>query len=341
VLPFALAQGVVAAAAQRDDGLLVLASRQADGGPDTVPLGALVPGAVTGWAAYPAGVAWALREAGYRLSGASIAIDADLDQGAGLSSSAALECATALALADLNGLRVPLPGLAALARRAENDFASVPTGIMDQSASLLCQAGHALLLDCRSGQTSEIPLNLPLHGLTALVIDTGVRRALSEGRYADRRRECEEAARILGVAALRDLTDSDLAPVAGRLDPVLTRRVQHVVTEDARVLRTVDLLRAGDPGGCGPLLTASHCSLRDDFEVSWPQADAAVAAAVDAGALGARMTGGGFGGSVIALAEETRAEAVQAAVCDAFAGHGWQRPLFTVALPSPGARRVC
>jgi galactokinase len=188
VLPFALAQGVVAAASRRDDGLLVLASRQARGAPATVALTTLAPGTVSGWAAYPAGVAWALQQAGYRLGGASVAIDADLDQGAGLSSSAALECATALALADLNGLSVPLPDLAALARRAENDFAGVPTGIMDQSASLLCQAGHALLLDCRSGQATAIPLDLRADGLIVLVIDTRVRRVLSDGRYSGRRR---------------------------------------------------------------------------------------------------------------------------------------------------------
>jgi galactokinase len=342
VLPFALAQGVVAAASRRDDGLLVLASRQAGGAPEPVPLTTLVPGTVSGWAAYPAGVAWALQEAGGRLGGASVAIDADLDQGAGLSSSAALECATALALADLNGLSVPRPDLAALARRAENDFAGVPTGIMDQSASLLCQAGHALLLDCRSGQTCAIPLDLEAAGLIVLVVDTRVRRALTDGRYATRRRECEEAARALGVASLRDITPGDLGhgPVAGQLDPVLSRRVRHVVTENSRVLRTVDRLRAGDPGGCGPLLTASHASLRDDFEISWPQADVAVAAAADAGALGARMTGGGFGGSVIALTEAARAGAVRAGVQAAFSRHGWEPPLFTNALPSPGARRL-
>lgn len=342
VLPFALARGVVAAASRREDGMLALASRQAGGEPQTVPLAALAPGLVTGWAAYPAGVAWALREAGGRLGGASIAIDADLDQGAGLSSSAALECATALALTDLNGLGLPRPDLAALARRAENDFVGVPTGIMDQSASLLCQAGHALLLDCRSGQTSAIPLNLPPDGLTVLVIDTGVRRELSDGRYADRRRDCEEAARALGVTALRDVSRSDVSHgrLAGQLDPVLARRVRHVVCENARVLQAVDLLRAGDPGGCGPLLTASHSSLRDDFEVSWPQADTAVQAAVGAGALGARMTGGGFGGSVIALTEAARAGAVRAAVRESFARQGWQPPLFTEALPAPGARRL-
>jgi galactokinase len=336
VLPFALAQGVVVAASPRDDGMLVLASRQAGGAREALALAALAPGSVAGWAAYPAGVAWALREAGHPVGGASIAIDADLDRGAGLSSSAALECATALALTDLYGVSVPLPALAALARRAENDFAGIPTGIMDQSASLLCQAGHALLLDCRSGETSLIPLELQKSGLILLVIDTSVRRALADGRYADRRRDCEEAARLLGVPSLRDVTG--LRP--GQLTPVLERRVRHVVTENARVLRTVDLLRAGDPAGCGPLLTASHASLRDDFEISWPQADAAVEAAVGAGALGARMTGGGFGGSVIALAEVAAAEKVRAAVAEAFGRRDWQPPLCTDALPSPGARRL-
>jgi galactokinase len=339
VLPFALAQGVVVAASRREDEMLVLASRQAGGAPAAEPLASLAPGSVTGWAAYPAGVAWALAQAGHRVGGASIAIDADLDRGAGLSSSAALECATALALTDLYGVSMPLPELAALAQRAENDFAGIPTGIMDQSASLLCRAGHALLLDCRSGQTSLIPLDLRAAGLILLVIDTGVRRALADGRYADRRRDCEAAARALGVASLRDVTP-DHGGGAAQLDPVLARRVRHVVTENSRVLQTVELLRAGQPRDCGQLLTASHESLRDDFEVSWPQADAAVQAAVGAGALGARMTGGGFGGSVIALTEATRSGSVRAAVSENFARHGWGAPGFTDALPSPGARRL-
>jgi galactokinase len=352
VLPFALAQGVVAAASRRDDGMLVLASRQAGGDPAAQALASLAPGSVTGWAAYPAGVAWALREAGYPVGGASIAIDADLDPGAGLSSSAALECATALALVSLYGFSMPRPEIAALARRGENDFAGIPTGIMDQSASLLCQAGHALLLDCRSGQTSLIPLDLTAAGLILLVIDTRVRRSLSDGRYADRRRDCEEAARVLGVASLRDITQDDLdhgdlnhgllnhGPGGAHLDPALARRVRHVVTENSRVLQTVDLLRAGHPRDCGPLLTASHVSLRDNFEISWPQADAAVEAAIGAGALGARMTGGGFGGSVIALTEADRSGAVRAAVSESFARRGWEPPGFTDVLPSPGARRL-
>ncbi len=339
VLPFALRQGVRAAASRRDDGVFELRSRQAPEAPATVPAGALAPGTPSGWAAYPAGVAWVLLEAGCPVGGASIAIDADLERGAALSSSAALECAAALALTELYGLSVPRPELAALARRAENEFVGVPSGIMDQSASLLCEQGHALLLDCRSGESSPVPLDLAGFGLVLLVVDTRVRHALSDGRYAERRRSCEEAARALGVPSLRDITD-DPGAVERLQDPVLRRRARHVVTENARVLQTAGLLRAGLAASCGPLLTASHASLRDDFEVSWPQADATVEAAAAGGALGARMTGGGFGGSVIALAEAASGGDVRASVDEAFAGHGWKPPRYLEALPSAGARRL-
>jgi galactokinase len=342
VLPFALAQGVRAAAAPRDDGVLDLRSRQAAGEPATVPVGTLSPGKPAGWAAYPAGVAWALTESGCPVGGARIAIDADLERGAALSSSAALECATALALTGLYGLSVPRPDLAALARRAENEFVGVPSGIMDQSASLLCTEGHALLLDCRSGETSAVPLDLAAAGLVLLVVDTRVRHALSDGRYAERRRSCEDAARALGVPSLRDMTDAaDGTERVERLsDPVLRRRARHVVTENARVLETVSLLRAGEAARVGPLLTASHASLRYDFEISWPQADATVEAAIGSGALGARMTGGGFGGSVIALVEAPRGGDVRAGIEAAFAGHSWKPPGFLDALPSAGAHRL-
>jgi galactokinase len=339
VLPFALSRGVRAAASRRGDGVLELRSRQAPGEPAAVPLTALAPGSVTGWAAYPAGAAWALAKTGLPIRGTSVAIDADLERGAALSSSAALECATALALTELHGVSMPRPELAAIARRAENEFAGIPTGIMDQSASLLCQAGHALLLDCRSGESSDVPFDLPAAGLVLLVIDTRVRHALSDGRYAARRRDCEEAARALGVSALRDVTD-DPGALEKIADPVLRRRARHVVTENYRVLATVALLRAGDIAGCGPLLSASHRSLRDDFEISWPQADAAVDAALAVGALGARMTGGGFGGSIIALARARTSADVQASVRDAFARRGWPRPGFLEALPSAGALRL-
>jgi galactokinase len=339
VLPFALAQGVRAAASLRDDGLLELHSRQVPASPATAPLGKLAPGSVAGWAAYPAGAAWALREAGYPVGGTSIAIDADLERGAALSSSAALECAAALALTELHGLSVDRPRLAALARRAENEYVGVPTGIMDQSASLLCRAGHALLLDCRSGEASDVPLGLAAAGLVLLVIDTRVQHSLADGRYAARRRACEDAARVLGAPSLRDVTDRPGA-VEQISDPLLRCRARHVVTENVRVLETARLLRAGEVGRCGPLLTASHVSLRDDFEVSWPQADVAVEAAAAGGALGARMTGGGFGGSVIALAEAERAASVRSAASGAFADHGWPPPRFLEAQPSDGARRL-
>jgi galactokinase len=338
VLPFALDRGVAVAAARRGDGVLAIRSRQEPAGGIETELSSLTPGSVPGWAAYPAGVAWALREAGHRAGGAGLAIDSDLPQGAGLSSSAALECATAVALTSLYGLTVPREELAVLARRAENEMVGVPSGIMDQSASLLSRAGHALLLDCRSGETSLVPFNPPAAGLCLLVIGTRVRHALSDGRYSLRRQECEQAAQALGVPSLRDVSDSSQVPGIG--DPVLARRARHVVSDNQRVLETVALLRAGDLAGMGPLLTASHASLRDDFEISWPQADAAVEAACQAGALGARMVGGGFGGSVIALAEAD-GTVVCEAVSEEFARRGWQAPTFLPAPPSAGARQLC
>jgi len=337
VLPFALDRGVVVAAARRDDGLLEMRSRQAPGNGTVTPVGSLAAGSVTGWAAYPAGVAWALREAGHLAAGASLAIDSDLPQGAGLSSSAALECAVALALTGLYGLDVPRPELAALARRAENDMVGVPSGIMDQSASLLCEAGHALLLDCRSGETAGVPLDPAAAGLALLVIDTGARHALTDGRYSLRRAECERAAAALGVRSLRDV--GEVAELARLADPVLRRRARHILTENQRVGRTVALLRAGDLAGIGPLLSASHRSLAGDFEVSWPQADAAVSAAERGGAAGARMVGGGFGGSVIALVPADTA-GVRAAVSGEFAARGWPAPRFLAAPPSAGAHRL-
>ncbi len=342
VLPFALGAGVSAAAGRRPDGRIVLTSRQAAGDPVPLSIGTLEPGSVAGWAAYAAGVTWALREAGYLMGGADVAIDADLPMGAGLSSSAALECSVALALTELYGLSVPRRELAALARRGENDFVGVPTGIMDQLAALLCRAGQALLLDCRSGAGTAVPLNPPAAGLALLVIDTRARHALADGRYAARRRACADAAATLGARSLRDITDDAgaLARLARLAEPALRRPAQHVVSEDRRVLAAAELLRAGHQAAVGALLTASHQSLRDQFEVSWPQADAAVGAAIDAGAAGARMTGGGFGGCVIALMPADRAAHVRRAVAERFARRRWPAPRYMDAIPSRGARRT-
>ena len=337
-LPFAIDAGVCVAAAARDDGILALTSRQYGEAVIAVPIESLAPGTPGGWAAYPAGMAWALMSAGHRIGGASLAIDADLAAGAGLSSSAALECAAGLALADLYQRAVPRAELAALGRRAENDFVGAPTGLMDQLAVLLSQAGHALLLDCRTGTGTAVPLDTAAAGLGLLVIDTRARHELTGGGYGSRRQACEDAARAMGVPSLRDVTDA--SALSQLSDPLLIRRARHVVTENRRVLDTAELLRAGRLDRIGPLLTASHSSLRDDFEVSWPEADAAVEAALEAGALGARMTGGGFGGSVIALVPVAAAAGVSAAVTARFARHGWRTPAITPCEPSPGAGRL-
>jgi galactokinase len=354
VLPFALSQATTAAAARRTDGRLLLCSRQEPDDVLEIALDGLAPGTVSGWGAYAAGVAWALRSAGYQVPGACIAIDSDVPAGAGLSSSAALECATALALtelaltelapAELDGAPVPRGELAAIARRAENEFVGVPSGIMDQSASLLSQADHALLLDCRSLDRSQVPFDPAAAGSRLLLINTRARHDLSDGGYGQRRAECEEAARLLGVSSLRDITDA--ADTARLADPVLRRRARHVVTDNQRVLQVTGLLR-GSPGDrpdtyreIGRLLTQAHSSLRDDFEISWPEADAAVEAALVAGALGARMMGGGFGGCVLALVPEAASGPVRGAVSEAYAWHGWTAPEFLDAVPSDHARRL-
>jgi galactokinase len=338
VLPFALGSGVAVAAGRRGDGITIW-SRQHPGDLATASVDGLAPHAANGWSAYPLGVAWSLARAGHRLGGTSIAIDADLPAGAGLSSSAALECAVGLALAELHGLRIVRAELVRLASQAENEYVGAPTGIMDQSAALLCQAGNALLLDCRSGASDDVPLEPAAAGLSILVIDTKVRRALTDGRYADRRRACEAAAAALGVASLRDLPDGP-DDLAGLDDPELRRRVRHVVSENRRVLAVADLLRRSEFATAGPVLTESHASLRDDFEVSWPEADVAVETAIAAGAVGARMTGGGFGGAVIALAPVAAVAAIRAALSAAYASQDWAPPAVAPAVPSHGARRL-
>jgi galactokinase len=348
VLPFALPYATTATVVPRADGRLRIRSVQRPDEPADVAVGDLRPGAVDGWAAYVAGMMWALREAGHPMgAGADISVDGRVPDGAGLSSSAALECSVAAALDDALGLGLPRLELARLAQRAENAFVGVPTGMMDQLASLLCTAGAALFVDIRGvagrPQVEQVPLELAAVGLTILVIDTRTSHQHAGGEYAARRRTCEQAAAALGVPALRDVGMADLDAALARLaDDVQRRRVRHVVTENDRVLRTVELLRAGRVGDLGPLLTASHASLRDDFEVSVGQLDAAVDAALTAGALGARMTGGGFGGCVLALlpAGAEAEAAVRAAIDTAYAERGFGPPAYFTATPSAGAHRA-
>jgi galactokinase len=337
-LPFAISAGVCVAAGQRPGGELALVSRQGGGTVVPVPLAGLAPGSVPGWAAYPAGAAWALLAAGHELAGANLAVDADLALGAGLSSSAALECAALLALTDLSGLPLARTELAAAGTRAENEFVGVPTGVMDQMVVLLARPAHALLLDCRAVAATHVPFDVAAAGFCVLVIDTRARHQLTDGGYASRRGACADAARALGVRSLREVRDIDELHRLG--DALLRRRARHVVTENLRVLEATDLLLEQECAAVGPLLTASHASLRDDFEVSWPEADVAVAMACEAGAVGARMTGGGFGGSVIALIPTVMADMVADAVSAAFAQRNWQLPRIWRAAPAEGARRL-
>ncbi|MFB7169443.1 galactokinase [Streptomyces sp. NPDC056254] len=339
-LPMALPQTTVLAAGRRDDGLLRLHSAQGDGRVTELAVADLAPGRVSGWARYPAGVVWALRERGLPVGGADVHLDSTVPAGAGLSSSAALECALAVAYDELYALRLPRPELARVAQHAENAFAGVPCGVMDQMASVCCAEGRALYLDSRSLEVRQVPFDLTGHGLRLLVLDTRVAHDLADGAYAALRAGCERAAGLLGLAALRDLSEADLAGALAGLPRDLAPLVRHVVTENARVGRAVERLTAGEPEALGPLLTAGHASLRDDYRVSCPEADLAVESAVAAGALGARMTGGGFGGSVIALVPAAAAGSVARAVTAAFAAVGFAPPAVLEAVPSAGARRI-
>jgi galactokinase len=273
-----------------------------------------------------------------------VLVDSDVPAGAGLSSSAALECAVALAVRDLCAPALSADDLVDVARRAENDFVGAPTGILDQSASMLCTAGHALFLDTRDRSREQVPFDLAAAGLALLVVDTGQAHEHAGGGYGDRRRECEEAAARLGVDLLREV--EDVAALAGLDDgteqgEVLLRRARHIVTEDARVLEVVATLHGTDDvRAIGPVLTAGHASLRDDFEISTDLLDLVVESALSAGAYGARMVGGGFGGSAIALVDVDRVDGVAAAVTERFGRVGAAPPRTFVAVPSAGARRL-
>ena len=296
--------------------------------------------AVPEWARYPLGVAWALlRERHGELPGVDLAIASDVPVGAGLSSSAAIECAVASALDELWELGHDRVALARAGRLAENEAVGAPTGIMDQLAAMLGRADAAVFLDCRSLESEVVDLGFREQGLDMLVIDTGVTHAHATGGYRERRAACERGAAVMGVTALRDLSLDDLARAAELFDDVTFRRVRHVVTENQRVLDAVDALRAHGAGAIGDLLLASHASMRDDFEISIPELDTAVETAVAAGAIGARMTGGGFGGAAIALVPSESAKDVTDAVTDAFAASGFSAPRCFTVTPSDGARR--
>jgi galactokinase len=340
VLPFALAQRTTVAGRRLDDARWTAHSVLA-GESVTFTVDDLAPGTVTGWAAYVAGVVHALRTGGFPAAGAELFIESDVPLGAGLSSSHAMECAVLGALADLSGLDVPIAARPRLVQRAENEYVGAPTGILDQSASILCRAGHALFLDCRDMSAEQVPFDLAADGLALLVVDTRSPHQHADGEYAKRRATCEAAAATLGVPALRDIGQDRLdAALAALDDDESRRRVRHVVTENQRVLDTVALLRQGEVRAIGPLLTASHASMRDDYEITVPQVDVAVRTALSAGAYGARMTGGGFGGCILALIDADAADTVAGAIRDAFAANGFGEPAAFLGVPSQGAGRL-
>ncbi|MFH8289039.1 galactokinase [Streptomyces sp. NPDC018059] len=340
VLPLALPHTAVAAVSRRTDGVLRLHSADLDAPLAELRVDELTPLSDGGWAAYPAGVVWALRDAGHPVTGADLHLASTVPTGAGLSSSAALEVVTALALDELFGLGLTRPELAVLAQRAENAFVGVPCGVMDQTASACCTDGHALHLDCRDLSIRQVPFDLAAEGLRLLVVDTRVKHALGDGAYAERRAGCEEGARALGVSHLRDIAYEELPAALDKLgDDKVRRYVRHIVSDDHRVERVIGLLDAGDVRAIGPVLTEGHASLRDDLRISCPELDLVVSAANAAGALGARMTGGGFGGSAIVLVETDDADRVTASVLEAFAAAGFTAPRVFPAVASAGARR--
>ncbi|ASF12106.1 galactokinase [Nocardia brasiliensis NBRC 14402] len=350
VLPIALPLVVECAARLRPDQRVRVTSRQRPGETVLVAVAELAAqrDRVPGWARYPLGVVAEFVRRGHAVGGVDLVLDGAVPIGAGLSSSAALSCAVAIALRDLFAPAVTDRALIELARAAENDYVGAPTGLLDQSASIMCTAGHALFLDIRGFLADDdanivayeqIPFDLDRFGLELLVIDTGQPHELVDGGYAERRAQCEAAATELGVPALRDV--AAVADVERLADPVLRRRARHVVTENARVLRVAEELRSGvDPRVIGPLLSAAHASLRDDFEVSTPALDTAVAAARAAGAHGARMVGGGFGGSAIALVDRAHTAAVVDATRKRFADSGFAEPRTFVVGPAAGAHRI-
>jgi galactokinase len=339
-LPMALTRVTAAAVRLRDDDRVRMSSDDPRAEPFEGRVTDLGPGSVDGWAAYVAGTLWALREAGIEVPGMDVAVASDVPLGAGLSSSAALECAVALAAAELAG-RADDQALRSLlvqaAIRAENEVVGAGTGGMDQTVAMLAEEGAALLIDTRDFSTTPVRLGLAEAGLVLVVIDTRVSHTLADGQYAQRRRDCEEAARRLGLAHLGDATAEDVERLTDRR---LQSRARHVVGEIARVDRVVELVAAGRVAEIGPLLDASHASLRDDYEVSAVELDTVVDAANGAGALGARMTGGGFGGSAIALVPEAAVADVERAVVDACAQRGLTTPATLVVTSGAAARRL-
>ena len=333
VLPFAIKDRTLVAARKRGDSTVRIASAQRRNKIVTVDISTVKPGLKGEWERYALGVLWAL---GVK-EGVDLLIDGHVPLGAGLSSSAALECSVATAMNHLFDLGFNLEELARLTQKAENQYVGVPCGIMDQSVSLMATQGSALLLDCRDLTTKNIPFDVASSGLELLIIDTQAHHALTDGGYAERRASCESVVAKLGITSLRELSMEQLENSRGLLTETEFVRARHAVTEMKRVLECVEALSNSDFERVGQLINQSHISLRDDYTVSCPELDTAVEAALAAGALGSRMVGGGFGGSAIALIQASKTTETIKAVEKAFSSKGFKAPRFFTSLPSQGA----
>lgn len=359
-LSIALPHCTFIALAKREDTQVRVVSDVAPDNGANADLAGLQAGGVDGWSAYPVGVAWALRLAGYSVDGFDAAFVSCVPLGSGLSSSAAMTCSTALALDDvyslgLGGSDEGRIELIKAAITAENDMAGASTGGLDQNASMRCTQGHAILLDCKPGlsaqeSVSQQVFDLQALGLELLVVDTQAPHQLNDGQYANRRACCEAAASALQQANLREIADtinSSRDPkealeetLAKCADDVTRRRVRHVITEIGRVTQFVQGFARGDVKRSGELFNASHDSLRDDYEVTVPELDVAVEVARGEGAYGARMTGGGFGGSIIALVDAGKSFQIAQRIADEFKCQGFHAPRALAAVAAQSARRV-
>ena len=336
VLPFAIKDRTWAAARKRDDSIVRIASVQRRNKIVTVDIKDVKPGLKGEWERYALGVLWSMGVT----SGVDLMIDGHVPLGAGLSSSAALECSVATAMNHLFNMGFSLEELARLTQRAENQYVGVPCGIMDQSVSLMATNGFALLLDCRDLSTRNIPFDVASHGLELLIIDTQAHHALTDGGYAERRASCESVAAKLSIKSMRELTMEQLDSSRHLITETEYIRARHAVTEMKRVLDCVEALSVGEFVKVGQLINASHVSLRDDYTVSCPELDTAVDASLAAGAMGSRMVGGGFGGSAIALIQASKTTQTIRAVEKAFADKKFKAPRFFTSLPSQGAELI-
>jgi galactokinase len=333
VLPFAISNRTYTAIARNNSQEIRVSSQQRKKKIFSINITDVKPGSAGDWERYVLGVIWSLGIS----EGVDILIDGNVPAGAGLSSSAALECSVAIALNLLFGLELSSQELARAAQKAENGYVGMPCGIMDQSVSLMATEGSALLLDCRDLSTQSIPFDVASEGLELLIIDTQAHHALIDGGYAERRASCDSVAAKFAIPSMRNLSIETLELRRNELSETEYIRARHAVTEINRVMQAVDALNKKDFISLGKLINQSHNSLRDDYTVSCPELDTAVDAANRAGALGARMVGGGFGGSAIALIKAQDMGSVKSSIKQSFAEKSFKNPRFFTSLPSSGA----